>query len=87
MIKNLILLLVLFDKETSGSSIKIENISIKELAEELETPVIRKFHLRKVHQKRLILLRLILLKVKSVTSNKTKRVLVENELNKQSKNS
>ena len=81
------MLLFLFDKETSGSGIKIENISSKELAEELEKPVIRKFHLRKVHQKRLLLMPLILLKVKSVTSYKTKHVLVEKELNKQSKKS
>ena len=38
-----------FDKKTSGSSIKNENISPKELAEELHKPNIRKFNKRKVH--------------------------------------
>ena len=38
-----------FDKETSGSCIKNENISNKQLAEELHKPVIRKFNKRKVH--------------------------------------
>ena len=38
-----------FDKKTSGSRIKIENISNKELAEELRKPVITKFNIRKVH--------------------------------------
>ena len=38
-----------FDKKTSGSSIKSENISNKELAEELHKPIIRKFNKRKVH--------------------------------------
>ena len=32
-----------FDKKTSGSGIKNENMSNKELAEELRKPVIRKF--------------------------------------------
>ena len=32
-----------FDKKTSGSVIKNENISNKELAEELDKPIIRKF--------------------------------------------
>ena len=32
-----------FDKKSSGSGIKNENISKKELAEELHKPVIRKF--------------------------------------------
>ena len=36
-------------KKTSGSGIKNENISNKELAEELHKPVIRKFNKRKVH--------------------------------------
>ena len=36
-------------KKTSGSSIKNENISDKELAEELHKPIIRKFYKRKVH--------------------------------------
>ena len=38
-----------FDEKTSGSSIKNENISNKELAEELHKPIIRKFNKRKVH--------------------------------------
>ena len=38
-----------FDKKTSGRGIKNENISNKELAEELHKPVIRKFERRKVH--------------------------------------
>ena len=38
-----------FYKKTSGSSIKNENISSKELAKELHKPVIRKFNKRKVH--------------------------------------
>ena len=38
-----------FDKKTSGSGIKNENISNKELAEELHKPIIRKFNKRKVH--------------------------------------
>ena len=38
-----------FDKETSGSGIKNENISDKELAEELHKPIIWKFNKRKVH--------------------------------------
>ena len=38
-----------FYKKTSGSSIKNENISNKELAKELHKPVIRKFNKRKVH--------------------------------------
>ena len=32
-----------FDKKTSGSDIKNKNISNKELAEELQKPIIRKF--------------------------------------------
>ena len=39
----------LFDKKTSGSDIRNENISNKELAEELHKPFIRKFKKRKVH--------------------------------------
>ena len=35
-----------FNKKTSGSSIKIENISNKELAEELHKPIIRKIYKR-----------------------------------------
>ena len=35
-------------KKTSGSGIKNENISNKELAEELRKPIIRKFKKRKV---------------------------------------
>ena len=38
-----------FDKKTSGSSIKNENMSDQQLAEELHKPVIRKFRKRKVH--------------------------------------
>ena len=38
-----------FDKKTSGRGIKNENISNKELAEELHKPIIRKFNKRKVH--------------------------------------
>ena len=38
-----------FDKKTSGSGIKNENISNKELAKELHKPIIRKFNKRKVH--------------------------------------
>ena len=37
-----------FDKKTSDSVIKNENISNKELAEELHKPIIRKFNKRKV---------------------------------------
>ena len=37
-----------FDKKTSGSDIKNKNISNKELAEELQKPIIRKFKKRKV---------------------------------------
>ena len=36
-------------KKTSGSGIKIENISNKESAEELHKPIIRKFKKRKVY--------------------------------------
>ena len=38
-----------FDKKFSGSGIKNENISNKQLAEELHKPIIRKFNKRKVH--------------------------------------
>ena len=38
-----------FDNETSGSRIKNENISPKQLAQELHKPIIRKFNKRKVH--------------------------------------
>ena len=38
-----------FYKKTSGSGIKNENISNKELAKELHKPIIRKFKKRKVH--------------------------------------
>ena len=37
-----------FDKETAGSCIKNESISNKELAEELQKPIIKKFKKRKV---------------------------------------
>ena len=39
-----------FDKKTSGSSIKNENISNKELAKELQKPIIREFNKRKVYR-------------------------------------
>ena len=38
-----------FDKKTSGRGIKNENISNKELAEELHKPINRNFNKRKVH--------------------------------------
>ena len=38
-----------FDKKTSGSGIKNENIFNKELAKELNKPIIRKFNKRNVH--------------------------------------
>ena len=38
-----------FDKKISGSGIKNENVSNKELAEELPKSIIRKFKKRKVH--------------------------------------
>ena len=38
-----------FDKKTSGVTVKNENISNKELAEELQKPIIRKFKKRKVY--------------------------------------
>ena len=38
-----------FDKKTSGGPIKNENISNKELTEELHKPIIRNFKERKVH--------------------------------------
>ena len=38
-----------FHKKTSGSGIKNENISNKELSEELHKPIVRKFNKRKVH--------------------------------------
>ena len=38
-----------FNKKTSGRGIKNENISNKELVEELHKPIIRKFERRKVH--------------------------------------
>ena len=37
-----------FDKKTSGNKIKNENVSSKELTEELSKPIIRKFNQRKV---------------------------------------
>ena len=42
-------LIIFFDKKASGSGIKNENISNKELAEELHKPTIRKLNKRKVH--------------------------------------
>ena len=41
--------LATWDKSASGSGIKNENISNKELAEELHKQIIRKFRKRKVH--------------------------------------
>ena len=38
-----------FDKKASGGTVKNENISDKELAEELHKPIIKKFKKRKVH--------------------------------------
>ena len=38
-----------FDKKASGGKVKNQNISNKELAEELHKPIIRKFEKRKVH--------------------------------------
>ena len=38
-----------FDKRTSSRTVKNENISNKELAEELQKPIIKKFNKRKVH--------------------------------------
>ena len=38
-----------FDKKTIGGTVKNENISNKELAEELHKSIIRKFNKRKVH--------------------------------------
>ena len=38
-----------FDKKTSGSGIKNENICNKESAEKLHKPIIRQFSKRKVH--------------------------------------
>ena len=38
-----------FDKKTSASGIKNENISDQQLAEELHKPIVRKFKKRKVH--------------------------------------
>ena len=39
----------MFDKKTSGGTVKNEILSNKELAEEFYKPVIRKFERRKVH--------------------------------------
>ena len=39
----------LFDKKTSGGTVKNKIISNKELLEELYKPIIRKFEKRKVH--------------------------------------
>ena len=38
-----------FDKKSSRGTVEKENISNKELAEELHKPIIRKFNKRKVH--------------------------------------
>ena len=37
-----------FDKKTSGGTVENENISNKELAEELHKPIIKKFNKRKL---------------------------------------
>ena len=37
------------DKKTSGGAIKNENMSSKELAEEIHKPIIKKFNKRKLH--------------------------------------
>ena len=39
----------LFEKNSSGGTIKNENISSKQLAEELHKPIIRKLDVRKVY--------------------------------------
>ena len=41
--------IIFFDKRTSGSGTKIENISNKELAEKIHKLIIKKFEKRKVH--------------------------------------
>ena len=38
----------MFDKKASGGAVKNENMSNRELAEELNKPIIRKFRKRKV---------------------------------------
>ena len=40
---------MIFDKETSGGTIKNEIMSSKEIVEELRKPIITKFEKRKVH--------------------------------------
>ena len=40
---------ICFDKKSSGSGMKIENMSDQQLAEELHKPIIKKFGKRKVH--------------------------------------
>ena len=42
-------IIIFFGGKTSGGTVKKENISNKELAEELNKPIIRKFEKRKVH--------------------------------------
>ena len=42
-------IIIFFGRKTSGGTVKNENISNKELAEELNKPIIRKFEKRKVH--------------------------------------
>ena len=44
-----LMLYEIFNKKTSGTGIKIENISNQELAEEFHKPIIRKLKKRKVH--------------------------------------
>ena len=40
---------IFFDKRTSGAPVKNENISNKELAEELQKPIVKRFKARQVH--------------------------------------
>ena len=44
-----LMVLIFFDKKTSGRTVKHKIISNKELAQELHRPIIRKFEKRKVH--------------------------------------
>ena len=41
--------IIFFEKNSSGGTIKNENISSKQLAEELHKPIIRKLDVRKVY--------------------------------------
>ena len=42
-------IIIFFGRKTPGGTVKKENISNKELAEELNKPIITKFEKRKVH--------------------------------------